>query len=125
MFCGWLFTTNICVIRVKKSIIPQINKVSVFIGAEHLAILRRLAAHAARTTKRDHFCVKQTCTAPQASLFKDHKLPFESLLKDSCSIKEGRLSVSAESATITIRKKRNVELYTVTVKIHVRRDLEV
>ena len=94
-------------------------------GGEHLTILRRLAARAAKTTKRDHFTVQQVCTAPQVALFKEHKAVFEGLIKDSCTVKDGNLVVFAESVTLSVRKKPSVDLYTVTANIHVRRDLNI
>ena len=94
-------------------------------GGEHLAVLRRLAARKAITTKRDHFTVQQICTPSQVALFKAHKTIFEGLIKDSCSVKSGRLSVCAESVTLCMRKKPEVELFVITAKIHVRRDLSI
>ena len=96
-----------------------------FVGGEQLAVLRRLAAGKARVTSRDHFVVQQTCTDSIMQLFKDKKAIFEGLIKDSCSIRDGDLSVRAESVILTVRKKRKASLYIISAKVHVRRELNI
>ena len=81
------------------------NIFATIIAGEHLAVLRRLAARNAITAKRDYFTVIQTCTSSQVALFKGKKAIFESLIKDSCTVKSGQLRVCAESVTLSIRKK--------------------
>ena len=94
-------------------------------GGEHLTVLRRLAAQKALSTKRDYFSIRQTCTPAQVAVFKDHKASFETLIKEACTVKKAHLSVYAESATLRIRKKHKVDLFCITVEVHVRREPQI
>ena len=84
-----------------------------------------LAARGARKTNRDYFSVVQTCTANVVGDFKKNKQDFESLIAQSCRVRDVRLQVDAESVTLTVRKKPCVDLYNLKAKIHVFRQFHL
>ena len=94
-------------------------------GGEHLAILRRLTAERARSSQREYFTIRHTCTADVQLVFREQKSVFETLLKDSCRLRDGELRVEPETVQVKIRKRRNSELYNISVNVHVRRYLDI
>ena len=83
-------------------------------------ILRRLITERARSSQREYFTIRHKCTADVQLVFREQKYAFETLLKDPCQMKDGKLRVEPKTVQLKIRKRPDIELYSM-VNVHVRR----